>query len=428
MIEEVGRYRVRKHLVSSDVRNHNIGIILELLSKGGFSRSYLSKASGLSPGAVTQLVNELQKSGLITSTDDFPSQDHMENGRRKKLLVLSDTSHALVVVELRNDSVRVVCETLSGLKIHDVVHEIDFRQRAYEDFADFTAQQVNKLVENNRSKRLQEIMAVGIVVPAPVFDDHDTLLAAIDYGWGKVRLADAVHARLHGTQDTKVMVLNDANSSLWAEYVHICESAPVSAPQNLLYIKSDVGIGGSAIIQGRTFNGPHGTAIEPGHLQLDPHGALCECGRRGCLVTTADPAIVIGKAGLAAQDKAMGREETLRLLLDRDKKGDRQAHDALTAADDDIIQVLGNMIMLLTPSCVILGGYLGKRVTELSRLDIPTLDTLGFGKYLGRDAILPSYYGSEGTVVGALMRVRSLIFHNAGYLMSDAEWSWPEEW
>ncbi len=422
------RPHVPTRLVSRDVRDHNLGLVLAQLASGhGFSRSYLSRATGLTPGSVTQLVNELEEYGLVVPTDDR-DLGVREPGRRKELLTLADNSYAIASIELKNDSARVVCETLSGIRMVDEEHDIDFRGRPPESFADFVVEQTAGLEQTVTSRGMLGLPLVGVVVPAPVFDDHGTLLAAIDYGWGTVDLGSDVMARLgQRGSSARVVVFNDASSSLWAEYTSICKSVPNNPPKNVLYIKSDVGIGGSAILQGSIFNGSHGTAIEPGHFQIDPNGALCACGRTGCLVTTADPAIVLDRAGLASVDKQRGRDEALRLLLERESDGDARAGRALADADADIMQVLRNIIVLLTPECVVLGGYLSERVRELSDLGDATLDLLGYEGHLRREAILPSHYVGEGAVAGALMRLRDFVLRNAGRLVAGAQWVWRDE-
>ena len=43
------------------------------------------------------------------------------------------------------------------------------------------------------------------------------------------------------------------------------------------------GVGMGLIINGSVYHGPTGAAAEFGHMNHLPHGALCRCGRRGCV-------------------------------------------------------------------------------------------------------------------------------------------------
>jgi N-acetylglucosamine repressor len=56
---------------------------------------------------------------------------------------------------------------------------------------------------------------------------------------------------------------------------------------NLLTIDFSVGVGMSVISNGRYLTGQSGFAGEIGHIIMNPGGALCGCGNRGCLETVA---------------------------------------------------------------------------------------------------------------------------------------------
>jgi predicted NBD/HSP70 family sugar kinase len=54
-----------------------------------------------------------------------------------------------------------------------------------------------------------------------------------------------------------------------------------------LYIDRE--FGASLVLDGRIFRGPHGGAGEFGHLQVDPSGPKCWCGKKGCVAAFFDP-------------------------------------------------------------------------------------------------------------------------------------------
>ena len=45
------------------------------------------------------------------------------------------------------------------------------------------------------------------------------------------------------------------------------------------------GVGGAALVNGRLLRGHCGMAGHLGHVTVEPHGAICSCGNRGCLET-----------------------------------------------------------------------------------------------------------------------------------------------
>jgi glucokinase len=56
---------------------------------------------------------------------------------------------------------------------------------------------------------------------------------------------------------------------------------------HLLGITLGTGVGGGLILDGRVWQGAHGTTGEIGHLTVEPEGRKCHCGNRGCLETMA---------------------------------------------------------------------------------------------------------------------------------------------
>ncbi|MGO8013235.1 ROK family protein, partial [Rhizobium ruizarguesonis] len=56
------------------------------------------------------------------------------------------------------------------------------------------------------------------------------------------------------------------------------------------------GIGLGMIVNGKLFRGHNGFAGELSHIPLSEDGALCECGKRGCLEAEASMLVVAQKA------------------------------------------------------------------------------------------------------------------------------------
>ena len=55
--------------------------------------------------------------------------------------------------------------------------------------------------------------------------------------------------------------------------------------RNFVYISASDGVGAGIVINGEIMHGVTGLAGEIGHIQVDPLGAICSCGNRGCLDT-----------------------------------------------------------------------------------------------------------------------------------------------
>lgn len=99
-------------LVSSDVRTHNLALVMRTLAEHGPSaRSDLATATGLTRGAITALVAALADGGLVEESVSVPSAG---SGRPKTLIGIAAADLSLVAVQIDADQVTVVVHDLAG--------------------------------------------------------------------------------------------------------------------------------------------------------------------------------------------------------------------------------------------------------------------------------------------------------------------------
>jgi glucokinase len=116
--------------------------------------------------------------------------------------------------------------------------------------------------------------------------------------------------------------------------------------RSMIGLTLGTGIGGVFAVEGRVYQGHDGTAGEMGHQTIDPDGPLCNCGNRGCLEAFARADRIAAACGTATAEEA----------VDAAQAGDQRALSGLT----DVARYLGigiaNMITVITPDRVVLGG------------------------------------------------------------------------
>lgn len=429
---------------SRDVRDHNIALVLSELTDGGArSRTYLSAETGLTPGSLTSLINELHGGGVIEEVDS-QTVENTEGGRRKALFALSDASFPVAIAELRGNSVRMVCQTLRGRTIVDKTYDIDFRGSDPERFADFVARRIDDLTHELQADGISGMPLFGVVIPAPVFNDYSSIPAAIDFGWGKIDLGAMITAQLRELResqepavssaargaepesgrrqpDTKVILLNDAISALWAEHHYIQRGGGTGSEHsaNMLYLKADLGVGGAMVVDNKIYAGRSGMAGGLGHIQAEPHGRPCLCGQQGCLATIADPATMLHDAQMDEVARECGQHEALKELHRRALLGQEPAHAVYQRALEGVRLVLGNAIRMIAPDWVVLGGYLPYAAGEL----FPEETRRRFRNEIGLQGIVASHFQGDASVRGALLIVRQMILTNVGRLMRGGELS-----
>jgi fructokinase len=118
------------------------------------------------------------------------------------------------------------------------------------------------------------------------------------------------------------------------------------------------GVGGGIVFGGRCWTGPQHIAGEWGHHSIDPAGPPCYCGQRGCVESLlAGPALE--RAFRATAGSPASAAEVAALAA----RGDAVACGVLAGYLAHFGRALANVIDILDPSIVVLGG-------GLSNLDV----------------------------------------------------------
>lgn len=119
---------------------------------------------------------------------------------------------------------------------------------------------------------------VGVGIPGLVDVERGTVKHAVNLGlngdW--VPLGDLLGERL----GLPVVIENDVNAASLG-------AAALSGEEDLVYLSIGTGLAAGLVLDGRLRRGVHGAAGEIGHVPVDPSGAVCQCGQRGCLETIA---------------------------------------------------------------------------------------------------------------------------------------------
>lgn len=123
------------------------------------------------------------------------------------------------------------------------------------------------------------MLGIGVAIPGPVGVEAMSFVGPTTLeGWKDVAIAERVEA-LTGLA---TFVGVDLAAAALGERLY-------GAGRELgdfYYLYFGVGLGGAMVQDGAVLRGAHGNAGEIGHLPLQPDGAPCPCGNRGCLELT----------------------------------------------------------------------------------------------------------------------------------------------
>lgn len=203
------------------------------------------------------------------------------------------------------------------------------------------------------------IGAIGICAPGPLNPDTGVIINPPNLAiWHNYPLAEEMR-RLYSVP---IKVDNDANAAALAE----AKWGAGRGYRNIFYASVGTGIGTGIVFDGRIYHGRTGAAAEGGHLGIDSNGPLCNCGKRGCIETlAAGPAIARrAQQKLARNPKSLlvkmagGNIQAVNseMVGKAHAAGDPVAKEVMRETLDLLAYWLGNIIDLLEPDIVVIGG------------------------------------------------------------------------
>ncbi len=211
----------------------------------------------------------------------------------------------------------------------------------------------------------KQLLGVGIGSPGQVDPRSGVVRNAVNLGWKEVELTTGVASRLHCP--LSIWAEKDANASALGEYTF----GTACGISELVYLGIGSGLGGGAISNGTSISGANLTAMEVGHLSLDPSGLLCTCGNYGCAETT------ISGRGLSAITRKLIQTQRFQTCLDMSqdlhpsqvleaaRQGDPLSLAAITEMGQQLGFIFSMCAALLNPSHIVIGGGLGLAAFDL---------------------------------------------------------------
>lgn len=250
-----------------DGRKSNLSLVLQsLYDEPQLTRADLARSTGLTKVTISDLVAELIDEELVQETGLTVG---IRPGKPAATLAVREDTRDILALDLSSaDAFRAGVYTIRGGKKAET--SVDLGGRRGEDAMDA----VMELIDSCRAQARRPILGIGIGSPGAV-DAFGTVIAAPNLGWDDLPLQDIVAERF----GLPTVVHNDANTAV------IAEKAFADASCNLLRVQISRGVGSGILLSGTVVLGTDGAAGEIGHVVIDRKGALCSCGKRGCLET-----------------------------------------------------------------------------------------------------------------------------------------------
>jgi predicted NBD/HSP70 family sugar kinase len=372
-----------------DLRAHNTALLLRAIwSEEGLSRADLARRSGLSRATVSDIVGGFVELGVVieAGADPSPEAAPSSGGRPPIRLQFHDGWRHLIGVELGAAHVSGVRTDLRGRVLGRFVVERDVEGDPAGTLAAMDAG-IRALLAIAPETA---VIGIGLGVPSPLrFGEHGHLATHLFPRWSEIDLI----AHLAGAHALPVRLDNDANLGALAEHWW----GAGRDVTDLAFIKLATGVGAGILIGGDIHRGATGIAGEIGHTTIDTAGPRCRCGLNGCLEAFVGSAQLLARARERLSDDQerpawASPRATVHTLIDGARAGDPVARELVTTAGTWLGIAIANLLNLVNPGRVVLGGPL----TEAGPLLVGPLT-----RALEQRALFTSVAGSS-VVVGAL--------------------------
>lgn len=254
------------------------------------------------------------------------------------------------------------------------------------------------------------VKSIGIGAPGSIDSEQGRVIFSPNMpGWEDIGLKKELEKEL----DVPVFVENDCNACAFGVYV----TELASKPKHMVGIFLGTGIGAGIILDGKLFSGFNRTAGEIGHMVLEVGGPKCGCGNKGCFEALASRSAIFRRIQSAVKDgqktmlvDMLGdglsdlRSGDLRKAL---RKGDKLVEKVIEEAAEYTGIAVGNIINLINPEYVVLGGgVIDALQDEMMSIIVETAKDYAMpGTFKGVE-IVASRLGDHAGITGAAALAR----------------------
>lgn len=372
-------------------------IIKRLYFDNAMSCAGLSQLFDKSIPSITKAINELIKEGFVVEEGYAPSS----GGRRPLMYNINAKAMYILAVAMDQLSARLQLIDLQNNPVAEMA-TVDIKLLNNEEALPTLIKSLNDYVAESGIPKAK-IAGIGIGMPGFI-----NAIEGINYTYldaGGQSLSDYI------SEKTGITTYIDNDSSLIALAEQKFGIAKFQ--QEVMVINLGWGIGLGMIIDGKIFRGYNGFAGELSHIPLSDDGALCTCGKRGCLEAEASMLVVAEKAEEGIKEGRVTSLKTMQgnfklmgdALMDAANQGDQFALELLSDAGYKIGKALAILIHIMNPANIVLSGR-GAKVGKILLAPIQqALHKYCIPRLASGTELLISSLGFDAELIGAAVLV-----------------------
>ena len=335
-----------------DLRRRNRAMVIAAVRRSGQpSRTEIAAVTGLSNSTVSAISSDLIAEGVLIEGRGGPVAP--KRGRPQVAIGLAPGAAAVMTVVLSLNALSAVLMDYPGAIVWEEKSKLDTGTLARDALVAECVTMVRRCLDQPACAG-RRVLRIAFAVQGVTDAQARSLLWSPITPHREIALADALERALA----IPVTVENDCN--MMAEALRWRD--PLRYGDNFIAILLSRGIGMGLVLNGDLFTGAQSSASEFGHMVHRPGGALCRCGRRGCVEAYAGSyAIWRNATGIAETARPVDIADADMAALAKAARahaGPERA--AFAGAGKALGYALGSLVALIDPAPVaIVGGGAG---------------------------------------------------------------------
>ncbi len=252
----------------------------------------------------------------------------------------------------------------------------------------------------------KHVLGIGIGVPGVADKKTGNVVECVNLGWKNVPLGKTLEKEFNKS----VYIDNDASVAALAEF----ENGALNGTQNSILITLGTGVGGGFIINGKLFGGTNNIGSEIGHMVIGENFYNCNCGKNGCFETFSSATALIKytrklmedtKENTTIRDYIGDNLDKLdaKIIFDCAKAGDKLALSSVNRFADYLVIGITNLINILDPEIIALGGGVSKAGDYLLELINNRIYEKILFKDMAYSKIVIAEHGNDAGIIGSAM-------------------------
>jgi predicted NBD/HSP70 family sugar kinase len=330
-------------------------ILNSIRDAGQISRVEIAEKTGQSRASVTNITALLIERKLIHETRH---QHNPTRGRRRVMLSLNPDAAYIIGIKIAAFRLSFAVVDFVGDVITSLSIPFRVTERDENLLADLIEDGVRHCIHNAKLT-MDDISGCGLAIPGFVDSSTGTCL------WNPLKKGQStIRTMLSERLGMDVYLENDANSvTVASQWFGLGKGV-----DNFLVVTLEQGVGMGIVVDGKLYRGESGIGAEFGHMVLEPDGALCRCGKCGCVEAYTSDSGLLQRAKERLSSGRMTQAELDKLTIDDVTalagEGNKEMEKVFRQGGEILALGIGGLIQIFNPQLIIITGE-GVRAGDL---------------------------------------------------------------